>query len=121
MQIQESKSESGCSGRKLSLCASFDGKCPIAVVLVEGPHFEQLSMENVRNRFFSKKNRGTSGELRGKLQGSSGELRRTPAKAPKKCGEFTFFGGIGGGIFLTQKSIWPQICSKFAILSQNPI
>ena len=28
-------------------CASFDGKCPKAVVLVEGPRFEQRSMESV--------------------------------------------------------------------------
>ena len=133
VHIQENKSESGCTGRKPSFCASFDGKCLEAVVLVEGPHFEQLSMENVRNRFFfEKKSRkfggapggapgelrgapGSSGELRG-APGSSGELRGTPGKTPKKCGEFTFFGGNGGRIFLTQKSIWPQICSKFCNL-----
>ena len=78
--VQESKSESGCSGRKPSFCASFDGKCPKAVVLVKGPHFEQFSMENVRNRFFfsKKKNRGTSGELRG---GAPGELRGAPGSS----------------------------------------
>ena len=76
-------------------------------------------MENVRNRFFSKKKSrnfggapgGAPGELRGapgssgELPGSSGELRGTPGKAPKKCGEFAFFGGNGCRIFLTQKSI----------------
>ena len=47
---------------------------------------------------------GAPGELRG-APGSSGELRGTPGKAPKKCGEVTFFGGNGGRIFLTQKLI----------------
>ena len=81
-----------CS-RKPSFCASFDGKCPKTVVLVEGPHFEQLSMENLRNRFFSKKKSRNFGGAPGELRGSSGELRGAPGSsgelrgAPGNSGE----------------------------------
>ena len=110
VQIQENKSESGCSGRKPSFCASFDGKCLEAVVLVEGPHFEQLSMENVRNRFFFEKKieeiRGSSGGSSGGAPGSSGELRGAPGssgelrgKLQKSVGNSHFSGGTAAGSF----------------------
>ena len=111
VQIQESKSESGCSGtsgRKPSFCTSFDGKCPKAAVLVEGPHFEQLSMDNVRNRFFSKieELRGSSGGSSGGAPGSSGELRGAPGssgelreKLRKNAGNSHFSGGTAARSF----------------------
>ena len=74
-------------------------------------------MENVRNRFFfEKKNRGISGELRGELRGSSGELRGAPGssgelrgapgssgelrgKLRKSVGNSHFSGGTAAGSF----------------------